>query len=242
MSKLTKEQLFFHKLKHDFPWYSENFLKIRDKKANIVDFKLNKAQRIVHDKILELRRDNRPVRVLLLKARQMGLSTFTEGFIFHDTSTNENKNALIIAHEETASANLFNMSKLYYEYLPELIRPMKKYANGKVLQFENPTPDENEKQKNPGLRSKISIATAGAGEVGRSSTIHNLHVSELAFFPDPKITMLGLMQCVPDSENTNVIIESTANGVGDYFHELWQSAEKGLNDFIPIFLTVVHPR
>jgi hypothetical protein len=61
-------------------------------------------------------------------------------------------------------------------------------------------------------------------------------VSELAFFPDPKITMLGLMQCVPDSENTNVIIESTANGVGDYFHELWQSAEKGLNDFIPIFL------
>jgi hypothetical protein len=236
MSKLTKEQLFFRKLKLDFPWYSENFLKIRDKKANIVDFKLNKAQRIVHDKIIELRRENRPVRVLLLKARQMGLSTFTEGFIFHDTSTNENKNALIIAHEETASANLFNMSKLYYEYLPELIRPMKKYANGKVLQFENPTPDENEKQKNPGLRSKISIATAGAGEVGRSSTIHNLHVSELAFFPDPKITMLGLMQCVPDSENTNVIIESTANGVGDYFHELWQSAEKGLNDFIPIFL------
>jgi hypothetical protein len=156
MSKLTKEQLFFRKLKLDFPWYSENFLKIRDKKANIVDFKLNKAQRIVHDKIIELRRENRPVRVLFLKARQMGLSTFTEGFIFHDTSTNENKNALIIAHEETASANLFNMSKLYYEYLPELIRPMKKYANGKVLQFENPTPDENEKQKNPGLlRSKI---------------------------------------------------------------------------------------
>lgn len=234
--KLTKEQLFYHKIKHDFPWYAENFLKIRDKKANIIDFKLNKAQRIVHDKVLELRAQGRPVRILLLKARQMGLSTWSEGFIFHDTSTNENKNALIIAHEESASANLFNMSKLYYEYLPELIRPMKKYANGKVLQFENPTSDENEKAKNPGLRSKISIATAGAGEVGRSATIHNLHVSELAFFPDPKITMLGLMQCVPDAENTNVIIESTANGVGDYFHELWQNAEKGLNDFVAIFL------
>jgi hypothetical protein len=234
--RLSKEQLFYHKIKHDFAWYSENFLKIRDKKANIVDFKLNVAQKIVLGKIKELREQGLPVRILLLKARQMGMSTFTEGFIFHDTSTNENKNALIIAHEESASANLFNMSKLYYEYLPDLIRPMKKYANGKVLQFENPTSDESEKSRNPGLRSKISIATAGAGEVGRSATVHNLHVSELAFFPDPKITMLGLMQCVPDAPNTNVIIESTANGVGDYFHELWQAAEKGLNDFVPIFL------
>jgi hypothetical protein len=236
MVQMTKEQLFYRKLKHDFPWFAENFLKIRDKKANIVDFKLNKAQMIVYSEISRLRKEGKPVRILLLKARQMGLSTFTEGFIFHDTSTNENKNALIIAHEETASANLFNMSKLYYEYLPDLIRPMKKYANGKVLQFENPTTDETEKAKNPGLRSKISIATAGAGEVGRSSTVHNLHVSELAFFPDPKTTMLGLMQCVPDSPNTNVIIESTANGVGDYFHDMWQKAEKGLNDFVAIFL------
>lgn len=237
MSKtLTKEQIFYHKLKHDFPWYSENFLKIRDKTASIVDFKLNNAQRVVLGKIEELRKQGRPVRIILLKARQMGMSTFSEGFIFHDTSTNENKNSLIIAHEESASSNLFNMSKLYYEQLPELIRPMKKYANGKVLQFENPTADENEKQTNPGLRSKISIATAGAGEVGRSATYHNLHVSELAFFPDPKITMLGLMQCVPDQPNTNVIIESTANGVGDYFHEMWQKAERGENEFVPIFL------
>jgi hypothetical protein len=236
MAKMTKEQLFFKKLKDDFPWYAENFLKIRDKKANIVDFRLNKAQRIVFGHIEELRKNNMPVRILLLKARQMGMSTFTEGFIFHDTSTNENKNALIIAHEESASGNLFNMSKMYYEYLPDVIRPMKKYANGKVLQFENPTAEESEKMKNPGLRSKIAIATAGAGEVGRSATYHNLHVSELAFFPDPKITMLGLMQCVPDAPNTNVIIESTANGVGDYFHEMWQAAEKGLNDFVPIFL------
>lgn len=234
--KPTKEQLFYKKLKADFPWYAEKFLKIRDKSANIVDFKLNKAQHIVYSEIQKQRAEGKPVRILLLKARQMGLSTFTEGFIFHDTNTNENKNALIIAHEEQASSNLFNMSKLYYEYLPDLIRPMKKYANGKVLQFENPTPDENEKRQNPGLRSKISIATAGSGEVGRSATTHNLHVSELAFFPDPKTTMLGLMQCVPDQPNTNVIIESTANGVGDYFHELWQKAEKGLNDFVAIFL------
>jgi hypothetical protein len=178
----------------------------------------------------------KPKRYIVLKARQMGLSTLFEGLIFQDTANNENKNGLIIAHEESASQNLFNMSKLYYEEIPDEIRPMKKYSNGKVLSFENPENDEKLKRRNPGLRSKITIATAGAGEVGRSATIHNLHVSELAFFPDPKTTMLGLMQCVPDQPNTMVVWESTANGVGDYFHEQWQKAVRGENDFTPIFL------
>ncbi len=166
----------------------------------------------------------------------MGISTAVEALIFQDTATNENKNALIIAHEESASQNLFQMSKLYYENLPEEIRPMKKYSNGKVLAFENPESDENKKIENPGLRSKISIATAGAGEVGRSATLHSLHVSELAFFPDAKTTMLGLLQSVPDEKNTLVVLESTANGVGDFFYEMWQKAVKGENEFTPIFL------
>lgn len=236
MSKMTKEQIFFWKLKNDPIWFIENFLYIRDKTANIVPFKLNKAQRIVMEHILRMRKAGKPVRIITLKARQMGLSTLYEAIIFHDTMTNENKNSLIIAHEESASSNLFQMSKLYFENIPEIIKPMKKYANGKVLSFENPTNDDAEKAKNPGLRSKISIATAGSGEVGRSSTIHNLHASEVAFFPDAKTTMLGLMQAVPDQPNTNIIWETTANGVGDFFHEQWQLAEKGMNEFTPIFL------
>lgn len=236
MTTMTKEELFFWKIKNDPVWFIENFLYIRDKTANIVPFKLNKAQRIVMDEILRMRKQGKSVRIITLKARQMGLSTLYEAIIFHDTMTNENKNSLIIAHEETASSNLFQMSKLYFENIPEIIKPMKKYANGKVLSFENPTNDDHEKAKNPGLRSKISIATAGSGEVGRSSTIHNLHASEVAFFPDAKTTMLGLMQAVPDQPNTNIIWETTANGVGDFFHEQWQLAEKGMNEFTPIFL------
>ena len=84
--------------------------------------------------------------------------------------------------------------------------------------------------------SKITIATAGAGEVGRSATVHNLHASEVAFFPNPELTMLGLLQCIPDEMNTLVFMESTANGVGGYFHSMWNQAVKGENDFVPIFL------
>ncbi len=233
---LSKEELFFYKLRHDRRWYIENFLKIRNKRAQVVPFGINEAQEVIMDYINEDDKRGKPKRYIVLKARQMGMSTLFEGLIFHDTANNENKNALIIAHEEQASQNLFAMSKLFYENLPEEIRPMKKYSNGKVLAFENPEADESKKAINPGLRSKIFIATAGAGEVGRSATIHSLHVSELAFFPDAKTTMLGLLQAVPDEKNTLVVLESTANGVGDFFHEMWQKAVKGENEFTPIFL------
>ena len=228
--------LFYHKLRNDEKWYIEKFLRIKNKKAEIIPFILNTAQNVVMEILNKDKAELKPKRYIVLKARQMGLSTLFEGLIFQDTSTKENKNALIIAHEESASSNLFQMSKLFYENLPDEIRPMKKYSNGKVLAFESPETDESKKKNNPGLRSKITIATAGAGEVGRSSTIHSLHASEVAFFLDAKTTMLGLLQAVPDEPNTLVVLESTANGIGDWFHEMWQKASKGENEFTPIFL------
>ncbi len=234
--ELSKEELFYWKLKNDRRWYMENFLKIRNKKAELVPLNLNEAQVIINDIIDDCERNNKLKRFIVLKARQMGVSTLFEGLIFHNTANNEHVNSLIVAHEESASTNLFNMSKLFYECLPEVIRPMKKYSNGRILSFENPENDDKIKEKNPGLRSKISIATAGAGEVGRSATLHNLHTSEVAFFPNAQITMLGLLQSVPDEMNTMVILESTANGVGGWFHSMWQKAVKGESDFIPIFL------
>lgn len=233
---MNKQELFYHNLVYNPKWYIENFLKIRDKKSQLIPFKLNNAQSIVMDIIEKCEEEGKLKRFLVLKARQMGLSTLFEGLIFHDTSNNKFKNSLIVAHEEPASQNLFNMSKLFYEELPDVIRPMKKYSNGKVLAFESPENDEKIKAKNPGLRSKITIATAGAGEVGRSATYHNIHASEVAFFPNARTTMLGLLQSVPDEMNTLVVLESTANGVGGYFYEMWQNATKGNNEFIPIFL------
>ena len=233
---MSKEDIFYHKLRNDRQWYIENFLKIRNKKSELVPFILNDAQNIVMEKMLKCEEEGILKRFIVLKARQMGLSTLFEGLIFQDTANNPFKNSMIVAHEEPASVNLFNMSKLFYEKLPDVIRPMKKYSNGKILSFESPSNDEDEKQRNPGLMSKITIATAGAGEVGRSATVHNLHASEVAFFPNPELTMLGLLQGIPDEMNTLVVMESTANGVGGYFHSMWNQAVKGENDFIPIFL------
>jgi len=213
----------------------ENFLKIRDKQSRLVPLKPNYAQRMFNNIIEENTKRGKPHRYIILKARQLGISTFTEAYIYHDTSTRENVNSLIIAHEEKATLNLFNMSRLFYESCPLAIRPMKKYSNGKELVFENPTTDDEEKLRNPGLRSRITIATAGTTDTARSGTYHNIHVSEIAFFPNPQNTMTALLQCVPDEPNTFVCMESTANGIGGYFYDMWNAAVRGENDFTPIF-------
>jgi len=232
---IKKQQLFTWKLRNDRLWYMENFLKIRDKQSRLVPFKANHVQRMFNDIIEENTKCGKPHRYIVLKARQLGISTFTEGYIYHDTSTRENVNSLIIAHEEKATLNLFNMSRLFYESCPLAIRPMKKYSNGKELVFENPTTDDEEKLRNPGLRSRITIATAGTTDTARSGTYHNVHVSEIAFFPNPQNTMTALLQCVPDEPNTFVCMESTANGIGGYFYDMWNAAVRGENDFTPIF-------
>ncbi|WP_394137439.1 hypothetical protein [Cytobacillus oceanisediminis] len=222
-------------LLNDNQKYIETFLKIRTKEGKLVPFKLNSSQIRLLKKIEELQQQGKPVRIIIAKSRQMGFSTLTEGLIFKRTATNKLTNSLIIAHKETASSNLFNMSKLFYEEMPTPLRPMKKASNAKELIFENPTPDPDEKRNNPGLRSKIKIESANNEGAGRSETIHNLHVSELAFWNNPDNVMLGLMQAVPNTPNTMVIVESTSNGVGGTFYNMWKQAERGENDFIPMF-------
>lgn len=233
---LSNTEAFFYKVRNDFVWYAENFLKIRDKNSQLIPFRINEAQIMVEALDQYCKQNGIMRRYIILKARQMGMSTYTEGKLFHSASTTELKNSSIIAHEDKATQNLFAMSKLFYEELPDVIRPMKKQNNEKALSFENPTTDESEKKRNPGLRSKYSLNTANTVEAGRSSTIHNLHASEVAFFPNAKVTMTGLLQTVPDTLDTLVVFESTANGVGDYFYTQWQRAMKGESDFIPIFL------
>lgn len=221
------------RLKHEFEYYAPRMLKIRTKDGKLLPFKFNKMQLKIDAEIERQRALGKPVRIVILKYRQGGASTYTEGRIFHHTSMNKLTNSLIVAHEDDASTNLFNMSKLYYDELPEELKPMKKASNAKEVLFENPNFNVNDPQT--GLRSRIKIATANNLGAGRSATVHNLHASEVAFWRDGKTIMLGLMQAVPNTPNTMVILESTANGVGGYFYDEWQRAKNGESDFVALF-------
>lgn len=208
--------------------YIEEFVKIRDKNSNIIPLKFNEPQNKYYNVIKELKKQHKPVRIIILKARQMGFSTETEAIFFKETVTKPNINTAIVAHKEDSTANLFNMSKLMYNQIPDIIKPERKASNAKELVFDN--------KEGSGLNSKIKCMTAGGDGVGRSDTINNLHISELAFWKgDKKDTLLGLLQAVPNTPNTMVIIESTANGY-EYFKELWDKAVAGKNDFVPLFV------
>jgi hypothetical protein len=215
--------------------YIETFLKIQTKNGAVIPFVLNPAQQKLYSVIQTQRTAHKPVRIIILKARQLGFSTLTEALIFHQSATREGVKSYVVAHTDESTSNLFGMTKIYYENLPEQIRPMKKASNAQEILFENPTRDPEEKKNRPGLRSRIRCQTAGGKGVARSSTLTNVHLSEYAFWPgDKEATLLGIMQAVPNLPKTMVIIESTANGF-DAFKSRWDAAVAGETDFIPVF-------
>lgn len=215
--------------------YIENFLKIKTKDGRLVPFRFNKPQERLYEIIRREHEAGKPVRIIILKARQLGFSTVTQGLVFADTATRPNVRSLDVAHREDATTNLFRMSKLFLEELPQPIRPMVRASNAQEIVFENPTRDPAEKRRRPGLRSSIRCVTAGGSGIGRSDTLTNVHVSEYAFWAGEKaMTLTGILQAVPDQPGTMVIIESTANGFED-FKTRWDAAVAGDSDFIPVF-------
>lgn len=206
--------------------YIEEFLKIKTKDSEIIPFKLNKPQLKLYDLLKRQSEAGKPQRVIILKARQMGFSTLTEAILFKRTATKANVNSGIIAHKDDATTNLFNMSKLFLEELPEQLKPKTKASNAKEIIFDD--------RDGNGLRSKVKCMTAGGDGIGRSDTFQNLHLSEVSSWTHAKEILDGLLQAVPNKPNTLIIIESTAKGY-DYFKELWDKACDGENDFEPLF-------
>ncbi len=215
--------------------YIEKFLKIRTKSGDIVPLQLNPAQQKLYGVIKAEHEKGKPIRIIILKARQLGFSTLCEALLFHSSATQTGVNSLIVAHLDESTNSLFSMSRMYYEELPAEIRPMKRKSNAQELVFENPTRNPDEKKLRPGLRSKIKCSTAGGKGIARGATYKNVHLSEYAFWPSNKeATLLGILQTVPDIPGTSVFIESTANGF-DEFRKRWYAAVSGESDYIPVF-------
>ena len=216
--------------------FIQQFLKIRDKDGNVIPFRLNKPQLRLYAVIREQWKAGKPVRIIILKARQMGFSTLVEGIIFWLAVTAFQTECMIVAHTDDATRKLFQMSRRFLESLPEQLKPMQRASNANELVFDTPT---KYRGKSPGLGSHIRVATAGGTGIGRGSTLRALHLSEFAWWPgDKRATLLGLMQAVPDRPGTLVVIESTAKGY-DEFKKLWDTAvenqKNGIEGFIPVF-------
>lgn len=223
----------------DFHIYCERNLVIKDKQTSqIVPFRLNWAQELLVERVLEDLEAGRPVRYIILKARQMGLSTVIEALCFWWTATHRFVNSVIIAHETDASGNLYKMFRRYYDNCHPVFQPDRKYNTKKDLVFDvEDSVKQDYKERgmpSPGLGSEIKTLVAKEGK-GRSDMINFFHGSEVAFWDSGSDVLSGALQAVPLAPNTFAFLESTANGVGGYFYDEWQYAKKGESVFKPLF-------
>ncbi len=211
------------KLKYDFVHYAEKCLKITPKEAQLVPFVLNKAQLYIHERIQKQLNETGKVRAIILKGRQQGCSTYVAGRYYHIVSHNFGKQAFILTHEASATQNLYKMVNRFYNNTPDLVKPLASKSNAQELIFGQ-------------LDSGYKLGTAKNKNVGRSATIHLFHGSEVAFWDNTSHHVGGLFNAIPNSPGSEIILESTANGVGDFFHQQWQMAEAGISEYIAIFV------
>jgi hypothetical protein len=185
----------------------EGLLKVRSKTRGLVHLKPNRAQR-------EFSR-NHAKRSIVLKARQLGITTYVAARFFIQTITQPGTVSVQVAHDQESAEEIFKIVHRFWENLPKGMQDgalLTSRANIRQIVF-------------PRLDSEYRVATAADANAGRGMTIHNLHCSEVARWPrDVEETLASLRSAVP--EDGEIVLESTPNGAGGIFYEEWQRAEE----------------
>lgn len=207
----------------DLKDYAPACLKVLSKSGKIVPLELNDAQLMLHDMAEAQLEEVGLVRIIVLKGRQQGISTYIGARFYWKAATLFGKSFVILTHMLKASENLFNMVKRYHENVPAAVRPKTRLDNAKQMVFDR-------------LDNKYDVATAGSAGTGRSGTAQFFHGSEVAFWKNAKAHMAGIGQVVPFEPGTEIFLESTANSVGNLFHTMVMNALKGKGEYRLCFI------
>ncbi len=212
-------------------WLDKNLV-IIDMEGELVSLRLNANQMRLFATIERQRKAGKPVRIIILKGRKSGMSTGVAARYFTEVSNRRNRGAFVCAHDADSSDILFRMVKIFDENLPDEEKKDHEYSSKKEIVWKQPH------------YSSYRVQTAGKLELKRGDTLFYVHVSELAFYPDPARTLTALFNAMAKTKDTMIVIESTANGVGGEFYERWGRAVARLvhdpNDidgFMPIFIS-----
>src|ERR1700733_4205791 len=182
-------------------------LKVRTRTGAFAPLQPNRAQ-----KEFERRRGRANI---VLKARQMGISTWVAGRFFLKMVTQPGTLSVQVAHTQEAAEEIFRVVRRFHSELPKELREgvlRTSRANARSLVF-------------PELDGEYRVETAGDPNAGRGLTVQNLHCSEVARWPgDARATLAGLLATMP-AERGEVVLESTAQGAHGCFYEEWMGAE-----------------
>lgn len=223
------------RLRDDFEYYAENAVWIANKQGKVIPFKLRRPQKRLARALMAQRAAGIPMRAVLLKARQVGMSTLSQSMIIQRVTQQANHTAMVLATDRDTAGNLFSIGEGMYARLPAEIRPPVAAQSGtqdrKHMTFGEPS-RQLRREGVLGLNSRITMATP-AGLSGRSRTIRTLHISEYAHWPMSD-KLLAVINGVPDDPDSLILNESTPYG-HNHFKDEWDLAVSGESGYIPFF-------
>lgn len=198
------DEEILEKLK-DPKYYLENLCKIKGKTPGMIPFVLNEAQK---DFFNALRKNNR---IICLKARQIGFSTAAAGFIYHKTIMNPGTTSALVGYNSDLTSELLDKVKTFWRTTPAKYRPTIKYNSKYEISF-------------PKTDSKILVLPS-TENLGRGYSLHNVLLTELAFWEKAEEKMMAIENSVP--LDGLIIVESTPNGQGNQYHKMYMSEDNG---------------
>ena len=211
--------------KADLPAYAATQLHLQDKADTIRLCCFNPAQRELHRQLEEQRAATGQVRALILKARQMGASTYVAMRFLRDlllAPKDAPARGYVLAHDDKTAKKLLRMYSLAWENHDPNLRVGRTRSNDHEVHWAN--------------GSMVETNTASTPTGGRGGTVTRFHGSEVAHWQHAEAHALGSFQQLSKQPGTEMILESTANGAVGAFYERWRSAELGRNGFLPVFL------
>ncbi|MCM1292032.1 MAG: hypothetical protein NC111_04320 [Bacteroides sp.] len=222
---------------HDFEYWAAMCVTIRHKvSGRLVPFVLNAPQRRALALLEEDRRAGNPLRMIMLKARQWGGSTVVQiYFAWIQIIHRRNWNSLICAHlKDTACAIRAMYDRLVNCYPPELWQE-DEAPRLKVWQR------SQNSHEIAGRGSTVTISSSCGQDSSRGLDYAMVHMSEVAYWyatdrRNPMDFARAICGSVPLEPYSAIVMESTANGVGNFFHTQWLKAERGETSYRPIFV------
>lgn len=231
------------RMAHDFPFWAASHAYIKRKGGGADTlFVLNRPQRRLVEKFEEMRLAGRPIRLLLLKARQWGGSTCVQLYmawlqLVHQTGLN----SLIIAHQGMESEEIMDMYRRLVESYPlKLLHEAGEEYSEKERKIEG-VGRSRTVFRVPQRNCKIKVGTAERPDSCRGGDYNLVHCSEVGIWKktlgrSPEDIVRSACSGVLLQPMTMIVYESTANGTGNFFHREYEAARRGLSQFEPLFV------
>ena len=205
-----------------FEAFAEEALRVLDTSKRQVPLLLNPMQVKLHAAIVAQLGVLGYIRLIILKSRQLGCSTFTAArFFWRMVCGVDPAVGYLLAHTDDAAKTLMGMYHRYQQFLPTGLAPPLTASSAHEMRWAH--------------GSAMSAGTASTGQAQRGSTLTLYHGSEVAFWTHYAEHSAGSLEAVHPVPGTEIILESTANGPVGGFYERWRQAQAGRGDYIPLF-------